>query len=225
MRAPGIEVAAGAQAIAEAADREADWTMSAIVGAAGLVPGMRALTHGAHAGAGQQGKPRHRRRGADVHRRASRRDHPAGRQRAFRRLPGPDGRGSRRRSSVSSSPPRAGRSATGRWSGWHSATAAEAVAHPNWSMGQRISIDSASMFNKALELIETREYLRLRARADRGDRPSAVHRPRDGRLHRRRDHGASRPRRHAPRHRLCAALARARACARWRGSTSRNWRS
>ncbi|MEM1343172.1 MAG: 1-deoxy-D-xylulose-5-phosphate reductoisomerase [Pseudomonadota bacterium] len=31
---------------------------------------------------------------------------------------------------------------------------AEAVAHPNWSMGARISIDSASMFNKALEMIE-----------------------------------------------------------------------
>ena len=38
------------------------------------------------------------------------------------------------------------------------ATVAEAKAHPNWSMGSRISIDSASMFNKALELIETREY-------------------------------------------------------------------
>jgi 1-deoxy-D-xylulose-5-phosphate reductoisomerase len=37
-------------------------------------------------------------------------------------------------------------------------TLAQAVAHPNWSMGQRISVDSASMFNKALELIETREY-------------------------------------------------------------------
>ena len=39
--------AAGAQAIAEAADRPADWVMSGIVGAAGLVPGMRALAHGA----------------------------------------------------------------------------------------------------------------------------------------------------------------------------------
>jgi 1-deoxy-D-xylulose-5-phosphate reductoisomerase len=32
----------------------------------------------------------------------------------------------------------------------------QAVAHPNWSMGARISIDSASMFNKALEMIEAR---------------------------------------------------------------------
>ena len=38
------------------------------------------------------------------------------------------------------------------------ATVADASAHPNWDMGQRITIDSASMFNKALELIETREF-------------------------------------------------------------------
>ncbi|MCY4045178.1 MAG: 1-deoxy-D-xylulose-5-phosphate reductoisomerase [Cellvibrionales bacterium] len=35
-----------------------------------------------------------------------------------------------------------------------SVTPAEAVAHPNWSMGQKISVDSASMMNKGLELIE-----------------------------------------------------------------------
>ena len=34
------------------------------------------------------------------------------------------------------------------------ATVAEASTHPNWAMGQRITIDSASMFNKALEMIE-----------------------------------------------------------------------
>lgn len=33
-------------------------------------------------------------------------------------------------------------------------TVAEALKHPNWSMGKKISIDSATMFNKALELIE-----------------------------------------------------------------------
>ncbi|PKP62977.1 MAG: 1-deoxy-D-xylulose-5-phosphate reductoisomerase, partial [Alphaproteobacteria bacterium HGW-Alphaproteobacteria-8] len=36
------------------------------------------------------------------------------------------------------------------------ATPQQAVAHPNWSMGARISIDSASMFNKALEMIEAK---------------------------------------------------------------------
>ena len=35
-------------------------------------------------------------------------------------------------------------------------TPEQALAHPNWSMGQKISIDSATMFNKALEIIEAR---------------------------------------------------------------------
>jgi 1-deoxy-D-xylulose-5-phosphate reductoisomerase len=37
-----------------------------------------------------------------------------------------------------------------------SITPAEAVAHPNWVMGQKISVDSATMMNKALEVIEAR---------------------------------------------------------------------
>lgn len=36
------------------------------------------------------------------------------------------------------------------------ATRAQALKHPNWAMGQKITIDSASMFNKALEIIEAR---------------------------------------------------------------------
>ncbi|PIB24652.1 1-deoxy-D-xylulose-5-phosphate reductoisomerase [Amylibacter kogurei] len=39
--------------------------------------------------------------------------------------------------------------------------ASQAAAHPNWSMGQRISIDSASMFNKAMEVIEAKELFDL----------------------------------------------------------------
>ena len=42
------------------------------------------------------------------------------------------------------------------------ATLAEASSHPNWDMGQRITIDSATLFNKALELIETKEYFGVR---------------------------------------------------------------
>ena len=38
------------------------------------------------------------------------------------------------------------------------ATVAQASSHPNWDMGQRITIDSASMFNKALEVIEAKEF-------------------------------------------------------------------
>ena len=36
------------------------------------------------------------------------------------------------------------------------ATPAQALKHPNWSMGAKITIDSASMFNKALEIMEAR---------------------------------------------------------------------
>jgi 1-deoxy-D-xylulose-5-phosphate reductoisomerase len=42
-----------------------------------------------------------------------------------------------------------------------SATPAQAVAHPNWSMGAKISVDSATMMNKGLELIEARYLFSL----------------------------------------------------------------
>jgi len=38
----------------------------------------------------------------------------------------------------------------------HTITPEEAVAHPNWDMGAKISVDSATMMNKALELVEAR---------------------------------------------------------------------
>ena len=40
--------------------------------------------------------------------------------------------------------------------GFHAITPAQAVAHPNWVMGRKISVDSATMMNKALEVIEAR---------------------------------------------------------------------
>ena len=40
--------------------------------------------------------------------------------------------------------------------GFHTITPAQAVAHPNWGMGRKISVDSATMMNKALEVIEAR---------------------------------------------------------------------
>lgn len=153
----GVAAAAGAQAIAEAADRPADWTMSAIVGAAGLVPGMRALRHGrtlalankeslVTAGALLMGTASAH--GATILPVDS--EHSA----VFQALTGED-IGAVERVIITAS--------GGPFREWPleklaRATVREAVAHPNWSMGQRISIDSASMFNKALELIETREF-------------------------------------------------------------------
>ena len=42
-------------------------------------------------------------------------------------------------------------------------TVAQAMNHPTWDMGKRISIDSASMFNKALELIEAKYFFDLKS--------------------------------------------------------------
>lgn len=151
------EVAAGPDAVAEAADRQADWVMSAIVGAAGLVPGMRALAHGGTLAlankeslvtAGPVLMAAAERHGATILPVDS--EHSA----VFQALTGEDPVGVERVILTASGGP---------FRTWPAermarATPAEAVAHPNWTMGQRISVDSASMFNKALELIETREF-------------------------------------------------------------------
>ncbi|MDH2326205.1 1-deoxy-D-xylulose-5-phosphate reductoisomerase [Cereibacter sp. SYSU M97828] len=152
-----VEVAGGEAAIAEAADRPADWVMSGIVGAAGLVPGMRALRHGGTLAlankeslvtAGPLLMETARAHGATILPVDS--EHSA----VFQALTGEDAACVERVIITASGGP------FRTWSAERiaSATLAEAVAHPSWSMGQRISIDSASMFNKALELIETREY-------------------------------------------------------------------
>lgn len=153
----GIEAAAGPVAIADAADRPADWTMSAIVGAAGLVPGLRALRHGRTLAlankeslvtAGALLLSTAKAHGATILPVDS--EHSA----VFQALTGEDATAVERVIITASGGP---------FRDWplerlRKATVAEAKAHPNWSMGSRISIDSASMFNKALELIETREY-------------------------------------------------------------------
>ncbi|MES2664870.1 MAG: 1-deoxy-D-xylulose-5-phosphate reductoisomerase [Pseudomonadota bacterium] len=153
----GIEVAAGDAAIAEAADRPADWVMNGIVGAAGLVPGLRALRHGRTLAlankeslvtAGSLLMATARAHGARILPVDS--EHSA----IFQALAGED------IASVERIILTASGGALRDWplEALASATVTEALAHPNWSMGQRITIDSASMFNKALEVIETREF-------------------------------------------------------------------
>jgi 1-deoxy-D-xylulose-5-phosphate reductoisomerase len=153
----GIEVAAGAGAIADAADRPADWVMSAIVGTAGLVPGFRALRHGGLLAlankeslvtAGPLLIAEAARHGATILPVDS--EHSA----IFQALTGEDKAAVERIVITASG---------GAFRDWPidrlaEATVAEASTHPNWAMGQRITIDSASMFNKAMEVIETREF-------------------------------------------------------------------
>ncbi len=153
----GIAVAAGAEAIAEAASRPADWVMSAIVGAAGLVPGIRALQTGATLAlankeslvtAGQLLMATAQAHGGTILPVDS--EHSA----IFQALVGED------LSAVERIILTASGGALRDWpmSRLAHATVEEALAHPNWAMGRRITIDSASMFNKALEVIETREF-------------------------------------------------------------------
>ncbi|WP_339107377.1 1-deoxy-D-xylulose-5-phosphate reductoisomerase [Thioclava sp. GXIMD4216] len=156
----GIETAAGTQALIEAAERPADWVMSAIVGAAGLAPGFRALKQGATLAlankeslvtAGPLLLAEAERHGARILPVDS--EHSA----VFQALVGEDISAVERIIITASG---------GAFRDWPmeklaTATVAQASSHPNWNMGQRITIDSASMFNKALEIIETREFFRV----------------------------------------------------------------
>ncbi|MCB2093453.1 MAG: 1-deoxy-D-xylulose-5-phosphate reductoisomerase [Rhodobacteraceae bacterium] len=153
----GIDTAAGTAAIAEAADRPADWIMSGIVGAAGLVPGFRALRHGgALALANKESLVTAGPLLIAEARRHSARILPVDSEHSavFQALVGED-MDSVERITITAS--------GGALRDWPlekltRATVSEASTHPNWAMGQRITIDSASMFNKALEVIETREF-------------------------------------------------------------------
>jgi 1-deoxy-D-xylulose-5-phosphate reductoisomerase len=153
----GIDVAAGPAAIAEAACRPADWVMSGIVGAAGLVPGFNALGQGATlalankeslVAAGQLLM-----RKANAHKATILpvdSEHSA----VFQSLLSED-MASVERIIITAS---GGAFRDMPLEHLAKATVAEASIHPNWAMGQRITIDSASMFNKALEIIETKEF-------------------------------------------------------------------
>jgi 1-deoxy-D-xylulose-5-phosphate reductoisomerase len=149
----GIAAAAGSDALIEAAGRPADWVMSAIVGAAGLAPTLAAARTGATialankeclVAAGPVFMAEMRRSGATLLPVDS--EHNAIFQLTCAERDCPI----ERLILTASGGPFRDRS-LGEMAG---VTVAQAMAHPNWSMGARISIDSATMFNKALEMIE-----------------------------------------------------------------------
>jgi len=153
---------AGEAALIEAADRPADWILSAIVGIAGLAPGLRALRHGTTlalankeslVAAGPLLLAEAKKYGATILPVDS--EHSA----IFQALAGEDMVAVERIIITASG---------GAFRDWPlenlaTATLKQAQSHPNWDMGQRITIDSASMFNKALEVIETKEYFGVRS--------------------------------------------------------------
>ena len=151
-----IEVCAGINGLLEVASRQAEWVMSAIVGSAGLRPGLKALETGANlalankesmVAAGPIMKKMSKAKGVKLIPVDS--EHSA----ISQLIRGEE------RSSLSKI------IITASGGAFRSLTKAELVdvtpnqasKHPNWNMGQRITIDSASLFNKALEVIEAKE--------------------------------------------------------------------
>ncbi|MBU6269075.1 MAG: 1-deoxy-D-xylulose-5-phosphate reductoisomerase [Sphingomonadales bacterium] len=149
----GIEAAGGEAALVEASARGADVTLAAIVGCAGLAPTMAAIECGktvalankeALVSAGEIMTAAVARTGATLLPVDS--EHNA----IFQCLAGNEHRDVRWITLTASGGP---------FRDWShaqlaAATPAQAVKHPNWDMGAKISVDSATMFNKGLELIE-----------------------------------------------------------------------
>jgi 1-deoxy-D-xylulose-5-phosphate reductoisomerase len=156
----GIEAAAGAAALVEAAARPADWVMAAIVGAAGLAPTLEAVRQGRLVAlankevlvcAGALVTEEARRRGTrllpvDSEHNAIfqvfAEEHKAAIERIMLTASGGPFRRSTRAEMAAATPE-------------------QAVAHPNWRMGAKISVDSATMMNKGLEVIEAHHLFAL----------------------------------------------------------------
>jgi 1-deoxy-D-xylulose-5-phosphate reductoisomerase len=156
----GVEAAAGPEALVEAAAEPVDWAMSAIVGAAGLAPGLELARHGGVLAlankesmvcAGELMRRTCAENGTRLIPADS--EHSA----IFQALNGEHAAEVERVILTASGGPF--RDWTARQMA--EATPEQARAHPNWDMGERISIDSATMFNKALELIEAKELFGL----------------------------------------------------------------
>jgi 1-deoxy-D-xylulose-5-phosphate reductoisomerase len=156
----GIAAAAGEGAVIEAAGWPAEWVIAAITGAAGLKPTLAALERGAIVAiankeclvcAGALFMRRARELGATVLPVDS--EHNA----IFQAL------GSNRREDVSRIILTAsgGPFRTWRLEAMRAATVDQALRHPNWSMGPKVTIDSATMMNKGLELIEAHHLFAL----------------------------------------------------------------
>jgi 1-deoxy-D-xylulose-5-phosphate reductoisomerase len=148
-----VEVAAGPQAIVEAALREADLVVGAIAGTAGLEPTYAAIAAGRVVAlanketlvcAGAAVMEAARRAGARILPLDS--EHNA----IFQAMGGCDPAQIVKMILTASGGP---------FRDWSAerirqASVAEALAHPNWQMGSKVTIDSASLMNKGLELIE-----------------------------------------------------------------------
>jgi len=157
-----VEIAAGPEAVEEAALRDADLVVSAVVGAAGLRPTVAAVAAGRTIAlanketlvcAGKAVMETARRAGSLVLPMDS--EHNA----LFQAIGARDAGAIERMTITASGGP------FREWSADRisAATREEALAHPNWVMGPKVTIDSAGLMNKGLELIEAHHLFGLPA--------------------------------------------------------------
>ena len=156
------EAAAGEDALVEAAQRPADWVMAAISGAAGLKPTLAAIERGATVAlankeclvcAGNLFMRRAASTGATVLPVDS--EHNA----VFQAL-GAGNRADVRRAILTAS---GGPFRTWSMEAIKAATPEQALRHPNWSMGPKVTINSATLMNKGLEIIEAHHLFSLKS--------------------------------------------------------------
>lgn len=157
----GVDVAAGVSGLDEAACLEAEWVMAAIVGTAGLAPTLKAASRGADialankeclVSAGELFVEAVRAGGGRLIPVDS--EHSA----IFQCLDN-DQRHALERIVLTAS---GGPFRTHSREQMANVTVETARTHPNWSMGLKISVGSASMFNKALEMVEAKHLFGLR---------------------------------------------------------------
>jgi 1-deoxy-D-xylulose-5-phosphate reductoisomerase len=156
----GIGVSAGSAAVVEAASRPSDWVMAAIVGSAGLAPTLAAVRRGALVAlankevmvcAGALVTAEAKRYGArllpvDSEHNAIFQVFDTNHAHAIDRIVLTASGGPFRERSLAA---------------MKDVTHEQAVKHPNWSMGAKISVDSATMMNKGLEVIEAHHLFDL----------------------------------------------------------------
>ena len=155
-----IGVAVGPEALCEAASLPSDWVMAAIVGAAGLKPTLAAVERGAVVGlankeclvcAGTQFMAAVKEKGATLLPVDSEHN-------AIFQVFDSEQKDKIRKIILTAS---GGPFRTWSLKDMAGVTPAQAVAHPNWSMGAKISVDSATMMNKGLEVIEAHHLFGL----------------------------------------------------------------
>ena len=152
----GIKVYSGGEALEQVVEVDGiDMVLTAMVGAAGLKPTLRAIDAGKHIAlanketlvvAGELVMGAARRKGVDIHPVDS--EHSA----IYQCLAGEFHNPIEKVILTASGGPFRGRTLDS----LQGVTKADALKHPNWDMGAKITIDSASLMNKGLEVIEAR---------------------------------------------------------------------